>query len=62
MTFTLLLVWRFPKFLDLIRAQVLDRELLIRYQLYFAQAALGSGADASLLGSASAARETINTD
>jgi len=47
--FTLLLGWRFPDFLTLIRNQVADRELLVRYQLYFSQQAAGTAADASLL-------------
>jgi tetratricopeptide (TPR) repeat protein len=47
--FTLLLGWRFPEFLRLIRKQVADRELLVRYQLYFSQQAAGTAADTSML-------------
>ena len=47
--FTLLLGWRFPEFLTLIRKQVADRELLVRYQLYFSQQAAGTAADTSML-------------
>jgi hypothetical protein len=47
--FTLLLGWRFPEFLMLIRKQVADRELLVRYQLFFSQQAAGTAADTSLL-------------
>jgi hypothetical protein len=48
-TFTLLLGWRFAPFVEFIRRQVGDRDLLVRYQLFFAQQASGQKPDAALL-------------
>ncbi len=47
--FTLLLGWRFAGFVELIRRQVSDRDLLVRFQLFFAQKAAGQSPDPSLL-------------
>jgi tetratricopeptide (TPR) repeat protein len=47
--FVLLLAWRFGDFLMHIRRRAGERELLVRYQLYFAQQASGERAEAALL-------------